>query len=288
MFGIVILCVFMSFSGHTILSQQDVSIQIEPVAGDVFCLYGQGGNIGILKGQKSLLVVDAQYARIADQILAEIKNLSPLPIQYLVNTHYHGDHVQGNPIIGKGAQIYSHINCKASMLKGLEPEESPENIGAPQNTYEKNMTISVGNETVKLLHLGPAHTSGDTIVVFTKAKVIHAGDLFFYGMPPYIDVNDGSDTKNWILTIRTLAEKFPDFQVIPGHGRITNMQEYLRFADYLQYLRTEVAAAIKAGKTREEAMATISFQKFDFIQDSGEFLAKKENVGWVYDEMTRK
>lgn len=287
-FGTIIFCCLLTFSGFTSFPKDDVTISIEPVAGDVYCLYGQGGNIGILKGKEALLVVDSQYAGIADRILTEIKNLSPLKIHYLVNTHYHGDHVQGNPIIGKGAQIISHNNCKASMLKGIEPGESPESIGAPQKTFDTEMTISMGDETVKLLHIGPAHTSGDTIVVFTQAKVIHAGDLFFYGMPPYIDVNDGSDTQNWILLIRRLAEKFPECKVIPGHGKVTDMKAFLKFADYLQHLRTEVAAAIKAGKTREQAMETITFAKFDFIQDSGKFLTKKENVGWVYDEMTRK
>jgi glyoxylase-like metal-dependent hydrolase (beta-lactamase superfamily II) len=150
------------------------------------------------------------------------------------------------------------------------------------------MTISMGNESVRLVHMGPAHTSGDTIVIFDKAKVIHAGDLFFHGMPPYIDVNDGSDTKNWVRTIRKLAEKHPDFQVIPGHGKVTNMKDYVRFADYLSVLRKEVAAAIKAGKTKEETIESIDLSQFSDIQDRGEFLTKKKNIEWVYDEMTRK
>ena len=280
------LCLaFVSLQLH---SQQEESITIENVAGAVYCLYGSGGNIGIYVGEDSLLIVDAQYARTADAVMAKIKELHPKEIQYLVNTHYHGDHTSGNPIIGKDAQIISQKNCKETLLAGLKPEETPESIGAPNKTFDTEKTITLGNETVRLVHMGPGHTSGDTIVIFDKAKVIHAGDLFFHGMPPYIDVKDGSDTKNWVRTIQLLAEKHPDFQVIPGHGKVTDMKEFVKFADYLNALRKEVSAAIKAGKTKEQAVESIDLSSFTYIQDQGEFLTKKKNIEWVYDEMTRK
>jgi hypothetical protein len=101
-------------------------------------------------------------------------------------------------------------------------------------------------------------------------------------------VNDGSDTKNWVRTIHKLAEKYPNFQVIPGHGKVTNMKEYVKFADYLSALRKEVSAAIKTGKTKEQAVESIDLSNFTYIQDRGEFLTKKKNIEWVYDEMTRK
>jgi cyclase len=241
-----------------------------------------------LTGKDALLLVDASYARTASQVMEEIRRFSSLPIRYLVVTHYHGDHTGGNAIIGKDAHIVSQENCKASMLKNLKPEETPESIGAPQETFEKEMTIRLGDETVKLIYLGPAHTSGDTVVIFEKAKVIHAGDIFFNGMPPYIDVGDGSDTGNWVNIIGKLGEKYPDYQVIPGHGSATTMVEFVKFAEYLRYLRKKVGEAVKAGKTREETQESIDFSKFGTIQDQGQFLTKKENAGWVYDEMTRE
>lgn len=283
-----ILILLLSAFAPSLFPQEEQPITIEKVSGDVYCLYGPGGNIGILKGKEALLVVDSKYAQTAEEVMKEIKKFSSHKIQYLINTHYHSDHTQGNCVIGKGAEIISHKNCKASLLAGLKPGETPESIGAPQKTYEKEMTVKIGDEAVKLIYFGPAHTSGDTVVVFKRAKVIHAGDLFFQGMPPYIDVKDGSDTQNWILTIEKLGETYPDFQVIPGHGKVANMKEFLRFADYLKYLRKEVAAAIKAGKTREQAQESIDFNKFSYIQDQGKFLTKKENIGWVYDEMMRK
>ncbi|MFQ6109253.1 MAG: MBL fold metallo-hydrolase [Candidatus Aminicenantales bacterium] len=269
-------------------SQQAEPITIKKVSGDVYCLYGQGGNIGILKEDNALLVVDSQYARTAENVMNAIRNLSPLTIKCLINTHYHGDHTGGNAVVGRDAEIISHKKCRSSLIASLKPEETAESVGAPQKTYEKEMSLQVDEEVVRLVHFGPAHTSGDTVVVFEKAKVIHAGDLFFLGMPPYIDVKDGSDTKNWILAIEKLAKAYPDYQVIPGHGKVAGMKEFLRFADYLKYLRKEVAAAIKTGLTREQAQETIDFSGFSHIQDRGEFLTKKANIGWVYDEMTRK
>ncbi len=283
-----ILILYLVFCFFHLYAQQEEPITIEHVSGDVYCLYGSGGNIGIYVGEDSMLIVDAQYARSANAVMAKIKELSPKKIQYLINTHYHGDHTSGNPIIGKDAEVISQQNCKKSLLAGLKPEETPDSIGAPTQTFDTEETITLGNDIVRLVHMGPAHTSGDTIVIFDKAKVIHAGDLFFHGMPPYIDVNDGSDTKNWVRTIHKLAEKHPDFKVIPGHGKVTDMKEYIKFADYLIALRNEVSAAVKAGKTKEQAVESIDLSSYDYIQDQGEFLKKKNNIEWVYDEMTRK
>jgi glyoxylase-like metal-dependent hydrolase (beta-lactamase superfamily II) len=283
-FSLLILF-FLNFSLN---SQEDVALSLEKVAGEVYCLSGGGGNIGILKANDALLVIDASYARTANLIMDEIRKLSPLPIRYLINTHYHGDHTGGNAIIGKGAEIISHTNCKATQEANMKPEERADAAGLPQKTFDKDMILELGKETIRLIHFGPAHTSGDTVVVFDQAQVIHTGDLFFHGMPPYIDVNNGSNTQNWITTIGKLAEKYPDFKVIPGHGPVTTMKDYVKFAEYLRYLRKEVAAAIKAGKTKEQAVESIDISTFDHIQNRGEFLTKKKNIEWIYMEMTRK
>ncbi len=287
-FHSIILILGLALAFLPLQSQDQPLISIEKVAGDVYCLYGQGGNIGILEGEDALLVIDSQYARNAPEVLKAIKEMSPKPIKFLVNTHYHGDHMGGNPIIGKGAEIYSHAACKASFLKGLKPEQSPEAMGAPGTTYEEEMGIKVGGETVSLLHPGACHTSGDTVVVFKQAKVIHAGDLFFHGMPPYIDVADGANTHNWFRTIDSLAEKYPDYTLIPGHGRVTGMKDWIAFSDYLKMLREKVWAAIQAGKSREETMESVDLSSFAQIKDTGEFLTKRNNVGWVYDEMSNQ
>jgi cyclase len=270
-----------------LLAQESPEITIEKVSGDVYCLYGQGGNIGILKTDEGLLVVDSQFKGIADKVLKTIATISTKPIKYLVNTHYHGDHTNGNEVIGKDAVIIMTPICKASLIKNQKEGEAQPAYLSKVKSWEKDMEIKMGGENVKLLHFGGGHTAGDLVVVFEKSKVIHTGDLFFHGMPPYIDVKDGSDTENWIRTIEALCEKYPDYKIIPGHGKVTDTENYLKFAGYLKYLRKEVAAAIKAGKTKEQAMETIDLEPYQWLTDGNRFTSKKGNIGWIYEEMTR-
>ena len=270
------------------IKQEKLTLNLEHVSGNVYNLNGQGGNIGILKSDTGLLVVDSKYDRTTDEVMKKIAEVSSKPIKFLINTHYHGDHTGGNEVVGNNAIIVSHQNCKSSLLKGLKARNKESKSASSIKTFDKKKVIQFGTEKVKLLYLGPAHTSGDTVVIFEKSKVVHMGDLFFFEMPPYIDVKDGSNTENWIRIIETVCKKYPDFKIIPGHGKVTNTKNLQKFADYLKYLRKEVKAAIKAGKTREQAMNEISLTDFDHIKDNKRFLTKKNNIGWIYDEMIRK
>lgn len=271
-----------------LFSQGEQPLKLEPVSGSVYCLSGEGGNVSILSAKEGLLVVDAKIASKGADVLKKLREINAGPVLYLINTHYHGDHTGGNPIVGKGARIIGHENCRAAMVKHLKPEETPASVGAADITYRKKLSIRFGGETVHMLHFGAGHTSGDTVVVFEQAGVIHTGDLFFNGLPPYIDAGEGSDTKNWIATIEELVKRYPDFKVIPGHGPIASMTSFRTFADNLKYLRNEVAAAIEAGKTREQAMTTVNLEPLKEWQDMEPFLYKKSCVGWLYDELTRE
>ncbi len=268
--------------------KQDGAGAVEQITDKVFCLQGETANIALYLGKDALLVVDSEYAKTAPDLLQKIRDISDLPVKFLVNTHYHGDHAGGNSLIGEGAEIISHKNCQASFLRTLKPEDDPKSKGVPQTIYEEDMTLRMGDEAVRLLHFNAGHTSGDTVVVFSTAGVVVAGDLFFHGMAPYIDVRDGADTANWVLTIRRLAEKYPDYKIIPGHGKVTGMRDWLKFADYLEYLRKEVKKAIAAGKTKEQAQESIDTSRFSYIADVGQFLTKKANIGWIYDELSQE
>jgi len=280
----VLVCLVLSlFVG----AQEEVSLEIEKVAGDVYCLSGAGGNIGILKTEAGLLLIDSGYEKTAEVVSKKITAFSPISIKYLINTHYHGDHTGGNEVVGKDADIIMHPNCKDSLTRSLETKETMKDYIAKVTPWKIGKVIKLGEETVRLLHLGPGHTAGDIVVVFEKSKVLHTGDLFFNGMPPYIDVKDGANTGHWIRTIEALCKRYAHYKVIPGHGKVTTSKDYLMFADYLKLLRKKVTVAIAEGKTREQAMEAIKVEGFENLKEYGKFLTIKNNIGWVYDEMTK-
>ncbi len=287
----IFMCVFVCLALPLSAAEEKPTLDLKKVSGDVYCLSGGGGNIGILKTNDGILLVDAQMEKTAKEALKHIATISTKPIKTLINTHYHGDHTRGNEILGKNAVFIMHPNCKKALIDGQkEGEEKRYSYLDKVKTWEKEMILKFDNETVHLLHFGPGHTAGDVVVLFEKAKVVHTGDLFFNGIPPYIDVKDGSDTEKWIKTIETLCKKYHDYTFIPGHGKVTTPKKYLHFAGYLKHLRKEVSAAIKTGKTREQAMETINADHFKEIKanEPKKFMTIKNNIGWVYDEMTRK
>jgi len=284
----VILALILSTFSMAASEDESSAVSIEKVAGNVYCLYGPGGNIAILKGSDGLLLVDSQIQPGDDKIRDNIKAFSPLPVKYLVNTHYHGDHTGGNEVIGKDAVFIMHPKCKASLLETLKKTNTEAEYVSGIKTWKKGMVLTLGDERVKLLHFGNGHTAGDLVVVFENVKVIHTGDLFFNGLPPYIDVADGSDTGNWIKTIESLCKKYPDYKFIPGHGKVAGTKEYLKMAEYLKYLRKEVDKAILVGKTKEQAVDSIDLDPYKDLKDQGEYCNKKGNIAWIYEEMTRK
>lgn len=285
---IILMCVFVCLAMPLLRGEEKPVLDLQNVSGDVYCLSGGGGNIAILKLNDGLLLVDAQMEKTAEEALKLIATISTQPVKYLINTHYHGDHTGANDILGKNAEFIMHPNCKKTLAEGQkEGDEKP--FLAKVKPWTEGMTLTFDNETVHLYHFGAGHTSGDLVVVFEKAKVVHTGDLFFNEIPPYIDVNNGADTGNWINTIQTLCKKYPDFKFIPGHGNVATATEYLKLANYLGYLRKEVEAAIKAGKTKDQAMESIEISQFDKIKanERGKFMTIKNNIAWIYDEMTK-
>jgi len=287
--NIALLCLFVLVLIINVNSQQDEGIEVQKITEDVYCILGQGGNIGLLKTEKGLIVIDSKYEKTADQVLKTIKSISKKPIKHLVITHYHGDHAGGMEKLAKDAEIIMHEKCQESLIKSME-SRSETKVDLPQIiTYIDDAKLSLDeNETVKLLYMGSGHTSGDTIVVFENNKVIHTGDLFFNGIPPYIDVRDGADTGNWIKIIDYLIENYSDYKVIPGHGPVAEIKDLKKFGEYLKYLRKKVEKAIKKGKTKEQAVEDIKIKGFDFIKDRGDFLTKKRNIEWIYEELKKE
>lgn len=184
-----------------VVAQQDfsqVEMQVQQLSGTVYMLTGAGGNIGLSVGDEAVFMVDDQFAPLTLKIQEAIAKLSPKPVKFMLNTHWHFDHTGGNENFGKaGAIILAHENVRKRMsvegfieFLGMKVKAEPRQ-GLPVVTFTTDLTLHVNGEDVHAIHVAPAHTDGDAIVHFSKADVIHMGDTFFNKLYPFIDSSSG-------------------------------------------------------------------------------------------------
>jgi cyclase len=237
-----------------ISAQQDfskVEIQTVHVAKNVYMLQGSGGNIGVSVGEDGTLIVDDQFAPLAGKILAALKQLNPNNPRYILNTHHHGDHTGGNPQFGKDGEIIAHANVRNRLLAS-----KLEKAGLPVVTFEDSLSVHFNGEEVKIVHVPPAHTDGDSVVYFTGANVIHFGDTFFSGRFPNIDLGGGGSVRGYIKGVADAVAKTPaDAKLIPGHGPLSTIKELKEFHEMLVETSAIVQKAIDAGKTLQQVKA---------------------------------
>jgi len=250
---------------------------------------GFNGTITVFQSTAGPIVVDCADPSSAPAVQALIRAIDQRTPTGVILTHYHSDHVGAAATLAAGSTVFAHETCFASFKKqnpaGYESLSKVARL-APQTADDGK--LDMGEDSIRLIHPTHAHSSGDTVVVFEKEKVIAAGDLFFNGVPPYIDVADGANTQLWADAIDRIAQQYPGFKVVPGHGPVTDTEGWKQFASYLRALRQGVAEAIKAGQTREQAQASVNLEQFTSIKDYGNMLTRKANIGWVYDELTKK
>jgi cyclase len=237
-----------------VAAQQDfsnVEIKTIHVSKNVYMLQGAGGNIAVSVGEDGTLIVDDQFAPLAGKILAALKQLNPNKPRYILNTHHHGDHTGGNPQFGRDGEIIAHANVRKRLLAA-----KLEKAGLPVVTFEDSLSVHFNGEEVKIVHVPPAHTDGDSVVHFTGANVIHFGDTFFSGRFPNIDLNGGGNVRGYIKGIADAISKVPpDAKLIPGHGPLSTINELKAFHEMLIETSAIVQKAIDAGKTLQQAKA---------------------------------
>jgi glyoxylase-like metal-dependent hydrolase (beta-lactamase superfamily II) len=239
----------------TVLAQRDLSnvqIKATPVAGNIHMLEGSGGNIAVSTGPDGVLIVDDQFAPLAEKIAAAIEKLDQGPIKFVLNTHWHGDHTGGNAYFGKKASIVAHANVRKRLAdKSDTPREA-----LPVVTFGDSASVHVNGEEIKLIHLGPGHTDGDSIIHFTKSGVVHMGDLFFNGRFPFVDLGSGGDVAGLLKCVEAALQKIPaDAKIIPGHGALGTRADLEKYRDMLVETTGLVKKAIAEGKTVAEVKA---------------------------------
>ncbi|MBP1773196.1 MAG: hypothetical protein H6P99_2359 [Holophagaceae bacterium] len=237
--------------------------KVEKVAENVYCIFGQGGNIGLIVTAKHAVLIDDQFERIAPGLLEAVRSVTDKPIKYLVNTHGHPDHVGGNVVLEKQVSaIIAHANVRKRMVTEqakLEPAKRgglPELALGSEDAQERaRLNLHLDGTEIHLLHLGPGHTDGDVMVGVPAALVMHMGDLFFLGMLPYVDVQGGGSFDGLAAQVAAVASWIPDgARIIPGHGPVCGKKELLRYRDFLLAVQTHAkanpgkdAAALAAG-----------------------------------------
>ncbi|WDE04432.1 MBL fold metallo-hydrolase [Thalassomonas viridans] len=228
-----------------------VKIKAEPAAGNVYMLQGAGGNIAVLATEQGLLMVDDQFAPLAERIETAMRGLSDKALKYIVNTHFHKDHTGGNASFAAKAPVFAHENVRQRIS-----EESPGEVGAlPVVTYQNGLTVYLADEEIQITHLPGGHTDGDSVVYFKNANVLHTGDLFFELGFPYVDLKHGGNVKTYLANVNALLEKMPDdVKIIPGHGKLTDKARYKVFAEMIDYSIKRISKALAEGKSEQEIL----------------------------------
>lgn len=219
---------------------KDVTITSKQLTDTTFMFTGSGGNIGVSAGTDGILIIDDQFAPLAEKITASLNNIQPGVPKYIVNTHYHGDHTGGNAHFGEKGTILAHHN----VLKRLASDSNTPKSALPVITYTDSISIHFNQDTLDVIHLGPGHTDGDSVVHWQNANVIHMGDLYFKDRFPYIDLDGGGSVLGYRDNVAIILDIIDDkTQIIPGHGDLANKTELLKFKhmldDSINWMKSE-------------------------------------------------
>lgn len=238
-------------------NRQDVQVRTTKVSGNVYMLQGRGGNIGALVGPEGILIVDDDYKAVSEKLAAALKELGSERPRYILNTHWHGDHTEGNHYFGKDSTIVAHINVRRRLLDppvifGQKTPPYP-SFALPSITYTQSMSLHFNGEEIRLVHFPNGHTDGDTVVFFDNAKVVHFGDHFFNGFFPFVDIDSGGSVQGMINNVATLINQIPpDAKLIPGHGGLATLDDLKTYHQTLVDTSNIIQDAMKKGTSLED------------------------------------
>src|ERR1700675_879731 len=288
--------------GQAAVAQQEpdwskVQIKTTKVSGNIYMLEGQGGNIAASVGEDGIVIVDDEFAPLAEKIQAALKNLgiTDKPVRFVINTHYHGDHTGGNPPFATtGSTVIAQDNVRKRLETGgvagnggsIKMENKPaEKAALPIITFEHDVTIHLNGEDIRALHFPAGHTDGDSIIFFPKNNVVHMGDDFVrYGFP-FIDVTSGGSAQGMIAAMEKATAQLPaDVKVIPGHGALSNLDDVREFTKMLK----ETSAVVQKALAEHKTLQQMKQEKIlaPWAKWSGEFLDADKFIETLYNSLT--
>jgi glyoxylase-like metal-dependent hydrolase (beta-lactamase superfamily II) len=268
-----------------------VKIKLTKLTPTVYMMEGRGGNIGLCVGGDGAFIIDDQFAPLSEKIIKAIGTVTGKPVQFVINTHFHGDHAGGNANFGeKGAIIVSHENARKrleadSFFKAQaanNPTISP--AGLPKITFTQSMMFHYNTETVRIVHIADAHTDGDAMIWFKASNVLHMGDVFVrYGLP-YIDMPSGGNINGMIETINYVIKEIDDKTVIiPGHGQLSNKQDLVAYNTMLTTIRDRIKKLMDEGKSYDDIIKAHPISDIEKREAAANSFIKV-----VYDSQLRK
>ena len=247
-----------------------VEMKATRVAGNVWMLEGSGGNIGVSAGPDGLLIVDDQFAPLADKIKVALKGIGDGKLKFVINTHWHGDHTGSNAIFGTDSTIIAHSNVRKRLnstntVMNQTVPPSPK-AALPVITFDESLSVHFNGEEIKAMHYPNGHTDGDGVIYFTGANVVHMGDDFVtYGFP-FVDLNSGGSVEGMAKNIGNVIAKLPaNVKIIPGHGPLSTIDDLKKFHQMLIETSGIVSKQMKAGKSLDEIKAAGLPAKYDSL-----------------------
>jgi glyoxylase-like metal-dependent hydrolase (beta-lactamase superfamily II) len=272
---------FKSFAGVAFLcmpfvapqaQDADISFKSTELGAGLYMLEGQGGfaggNLGLSMGDDGVILIDDGVGPLAPKLLAAVTDIAGQPVDFVVNTHLHGDHTGGNIALNEtGATIIGHDNVRRRMIESdaasadgsaPAPEES-----LPEITFSRSMTFHLNGHEAFVFHVARAHTDGDAVIFFRDADVIHAGDVLFSGLFPFIDLDSGGSVAGYLEAqddILSLAG--PNTRIIPGHGPLAGKSELQAARDMLADARSRVKALVDAGKSEQDILEENPLERY--------------------------
>ena len=284
----------MILPAHALLAQEaEVEYVPTPLSDTVTMIKGKGGNIAVSAGADGVFIIDDQLKPLTDQLLAAIRKIDDRPVRFVINTHYHGDHVGGNETLGKaGSVIIAHDNLRRRMstdqfnhfFNETTPAYPPESL--PVVTFNDRVTLHLNGESVAVHHVPRGHTDGDSIVHFPASNVVHMGDIYFKGLYPYIDLDGGGTVQGMIAAVQAGLEVADEqTRIIPGHGPLSDRAVLQPYHDFLVKARDNVQALIDEGLDLQQAVAAKPTAEWDEAL-GGVWITPEQFVTFIYNSLT--
>lgn len=273
---------------------QDAPVEYEntPLSDTLTMVKGRGGNVVVSAGDDGVFLVDDQLKPISDQLLAHLRTISEAPIRFVINTHYHGDHVGGNETMDRaGAVTIAHDNVRQRMtteqfsnFMGQATEPWPADA-LPVVTFNDRVTLHFNGESVAAVHVARGHTDGDAIIHFPESNVIHMGDIFFRGIYPFIDLDGGGTVQGMIDAVdKALEMADADTKVVPGHGSLSTRDDLAAYGAFLAAARDRVKVHVDAGESLEETIAARPTAEWDDTRGRG-WIKPPQFVTFIYNSL---